>query len=281
MPTVKLPNWIANEIRARFRGRQPLNLSAVKRTAPELIEGLFDPSEFIGWRSALLACGIDPDETVTELEETVPCLLCEFEGQTLMSHLRRAHEFEAGEYRREFPEADLVSEAFLAHRCKLRARRTGRELPHWEACWSPEYALDRLHHYRLRGDSVHFRNVIKLDSKLLMYVWRAFPSYDAALERIGLVPAEVHVMEHRQWSRENILRTLKQREMDGGSFGIAAMKRDFAGLIRASTALFGSYENALLAVNLDPRKLVIRKPKVKGRADRGMKEEAVRLAESS
>lgn len=84
-------------------------------------------------------------------------------------------------------------------------------------------------------------------------------------------------MEHRNWNHDTILEALKQREKEGGSFGIVAMREDFGGLILAPTAIFGSYENALLAAKVG--KSVTRSPRIKEDVFREWERAACRLAQ--
>jgi hypothetical protein len=43
----------STEILTRFANKDPLNLSAVNVEAPWLLDGLFDPENFKGWRETI------------------------------------------------------------------------------------------------------------------------------------------------------------------------------------------------------------------------------------
>src|SRR6056297_2502080 len=90
-------------IRERFKKQEPLNLSAVETEAPSLLEGLFDPGNFRGWRETIEQAGIDIEAIRSEPLTEVTCLECGFAGECLSSHLKQAHGMDSADYREAHP----------------------------------------------------------------------------------------------------------------------------------------------------------------------------------
>ncbi len=65
-----------DEIRARFRERQPLNLSAVEVECPWLLDRLFEPDHCVGWRASLEAAGVPPEQIAVRLSIIVRFEIC-------------------------------------------------------------------------------------------------------------------------------------------------------------------------------------------------------------
>ena len=75
-------------IRERFKKQEPLKLAAVETEAPSLLEGLFDPGKFRGWRETIEQAGIDIEAIRIEPLTAVTCLECGFAGERLWSHIK-------------------------------------------------------------------------------------------------------------------------------------------------------------------------------------------------
>ena len=114
----------------------PLNITAVKRDHPELIERVYSIKPFWGWRRALNTAGIDYAHIRVRLEEAVVCLLCGRWFRNLGSHLHAIHETTADEYRDEFPDAEVMCEAMRADLRFYRYSEIKLRMPHWEPIWS-------------------------------------------------------------------------------------------------------------------------------------------------
>ena len=244
------------EIRKRFENHDPLNLSAVEIEAPWLLEGLFDPARFVGWRECIEAAGVPVERIRIEPLPGVTCRECGFEGETLWSHLGKAHGMTSADYLSAHPTAETSSEA---HRADKLANRHGRPakliIPHWEPAWSPNYALDRLHHFSRAGIPLNYTHIAKNEPGFGSYVRRVFGSWDAGLAAAGLDVGTVRraraTVSH---TSEKIVRHLREQEraMPGLLHIRAVRSGPVKSLVTAAFRHFGSYENALAAAGIDP-----------------------------
>jgi hypothetical protein len=240
-------------IRQAYQKRLPLNISAVKRREPELLEAVFSGKPIWGWRQALSDAGIDYRSTNVELEEFVTCRICGVEFTTLASHLYWRHKVSGGEYRAEFPNAEFSCES-------VRAKAMSKHLPpcgvaHWEPVWTVEYAMDRAIELHRMGHPLNLDWVYDNDSCLLAYVSERseFDSWDAFLRRIGLNPAEIRlVVPMEEWSRKKIISILKERRRKGLPMNTAALCAEGSRLRNAMRRYFGSTRKALRAAGINP-----------------------------
>lgn len=67
---------VLKAIRQRHANRQPLNLTAVKRDAPELVEAVYAVEPYWGWKQALSDAGLSYEKIRIEVLEAVVCELC-------------------------------------------------------------------------------------------------------------------------------------------------------------------------------------------------------------
>ena len=135
------------KIQQLHKGRKPLNIAAVKRHSPELIEVAYRQDPYWGWRCALEDAGVDYDTINVEVLDYVVCRICGAELGALGGlHLQHLHNMYPSEYQQEFPGAEMRSE-------KLRCFHPGAKLilPHWEPFMTPEYALDRIWAFHRMG----------------------------------------------------------------------------------------------------------------------------------
>ena len=86
---------------------------------------------------------------------------------------------------------------------------------------------------------------------------RLFGSWDRALHAAGLDADEVS--RYRRWSRTTIVYELKARASDGEAVNSGAVQRDDPGLHAAALRYFGTYDNALHAAKMSPKKVRKRK----------------------
>jgi hypothetical protein len=92
---------IIDWIRTEHQAGSPLNLHAVKRRRPDLIERVYAVRPFWGWWQAVADAGLDYSELQVELEETVTCRICGYTGFQLNAHLGRRHGVSSAEYRKQ------------------------------------------------------------------------------------------------------------------------------------------------------------------------------------
>lgn len=253
---------ILGEIQERFAKRQPLNITAVKRECPELIESLYHPQAFVGWRKALEQAGVDYSKINVDLSETVECLLCGNEYKSFGAHLQKIHDYTTNDYLQEFPGAEMVSEQFRARSAhffrRSRRQRPARSvIPHWEPLWSREYALDRLARLYELGHPISSRHLYNVEAGLSRHLYKTFGTYDQAVEAIGLNAAEIRLVPPGiSWSREKVLEAFRKRLRDGKSLAYYPVQREFSGLASAALSYFGSYKTAIEALGINYEKEV-------------------------
>lgn len=248
------PRKRTNAIKKRFSENQPLNLSAVENECPELLEGLFDPDNFMGWRGTLEKAGIDYSEITVFVNPEVKCRLCEYSGVAIYQHISATHGMTSQEYREEFPDAEVLSESKRSEAIGNRHDTKAKIIePHWEPAWSYKYLLDRMFTYWKNGVSLNYANIAKLEPGMAAYSRRIFGSWDESIRQIGLVPEEIRqAKEDKQYTDKDVLAELKRiaaKEPDRITLPILAQ---YDSLIRRCFLVFGSYEAALVKARLDP-----------------------------
>ena len=140
---------IVDRIRTLHRAGTPLNLSAVRRHHPKMLQQVMTLKHFRGWRKAVEAAGLSYDKLHTELLGHCVCALCGEELLVLGSHLWAKHGITKEQYCRKFPHESTMSD-------RMRAEKTDslRRPPHWEPVWSREYLVDYLIYKHERGEDL-------------------------------------------------------------------------------------------------------------------------------
>jgi hypothetical protein len=247
-------------IRQRFDRGRPLNLSAVKREAPELLNGLWNPLQFVGWRQMLEAAGLSYDRIRFILEPNALCPLCRFGANSLTVHINEVHGISAQELRKTDPGVEIQSEESRAARFDYHhGRKSKTLLPHWEKAWSLPYALERVRWMYDLGMPVNYSTIADGEPGLAAYLRRLLGSWDKALEACGIVPQAVRIMSLAQtFTKSEVVSALQEQfAMDPHSLHIsrcrvAQMKALFSAVFREYTTL----EDALRAAGIDPHPLV-------------------------
>src|SRR5438105_14626626 len=106
MALTRTQKIILREIRALHRRRMPLNISAVKRSHPKLMERVYAVRPYWGWKRALEDAGLSYAKINTELRDYVDCQICGRDLGVLTYHLISQHQITPEEYRQEYPEAE-------------------------------------------------------------------------------------------------------------------------------------------------------------------------------
>ena len=253
---------LIREIHTLHARRLPLNISAVKRRHPKLLERVYALRPFWGWKRALEDAGLDYTRINVELRDYVDCKICGQDLGALSAHLSKRHQVTAEDYRLDYPEAELVCETVRAGMSKF-ASRPGRDaVPHWEPIWSPEYVLDRMAELHRRNYPMNFRWAHRHEERLSGQAVSYFGSWDKALRRIGLDPSQIRLIppcwpDQRPWWRAGkaaIIAEFHRRSAAGEPVSSKKVQKSKYGcsfLIRARR-LFGSWSNALVAAGLDP-----------------------------
>jgi len=253
------------KIRARYQRREPLNLSAVKREDPELVDAVYQIQPYMGWKGALEAAGISYGDIRVKIRETVECKLCGKRLMLLTRHLMQTHLITPDEYREEYPDAELASE-------QLREAMTGRLyvephpefLKHWEPVYTREYVLDRLNEYARRGFWMDTETICQIDCGLVSAL-RSYVTtdWDECLRLIGVNPVEHRgLVKDDDFTLDDFRQWLNSREQQGldCTFGVVQQERDEARraprLLVWGLRQFGNWRAALQAAGVDLSKPV-------------------------
>lgn len=198
-----LTRWI----RSRAASGQPLNLHAVQRERPDLLELAFAGPSPRGWRRSLIDAGVDPYKIVHEYEQDVECAVCGVSLAVLGTHLKHSHDMTGKDYLQEFgPDCEVSSESYRASHF---GGRPIAGIAHWEELWSRHYVTDwmlLLHEKRIH---LNVHHVTKIGRALAGTGRSLFGSWDAALWAAGLDPAQFRAIPpHREWTRSKVIEGL-------------------------------------------------------------------------
>ena len=231
-------------------------MSSIEVECPWLLEGLFDASNFKGWRERIELAGVAIGAIRIEPLPSVTCRECGFEGEALWSHLAHAHGMTAANYRDAYPGAETSSES---RRAEMISNRHGRPaktiIPHWEPAWSRNYALDRIHQFSKQGIPLNYAHVAKNEPGFGAYVRRIFQSWDAGLAAAGIDARKVRrAKEPVNLRADQVVAVLLEKERERPAQLHIRASRSGGGktVITAACRHFGSYENALTAAGIDP-----------------------------
>jgi len=195
-------------IRSQAATGQPLNLHAVGRVRPDLLELAFAGPAPRGWRRSLMDAGVDPYKIVHEYEQDVECAVCGVSLGVLGIHLKHCHDMTGEDYRQEFgPDREISSESYRASHF---GGRPIAGIAHWDELWSRHYVVDWI--LRLHEDRNHLNvhHVTKIGRALASTGRSLFGSWDGALRAAGLDPALFRVIPpHREWTRAKVLDGLR------------------------------------------------------------------------
>ncbi len=239
-----------------FQNKEALNLSAVEVACPELLEGLFQAENFIGWKEAIELAGVPMAEIRIEPRVGIICLICGHEAEVLWQHLNVVHGINAAEYRAEFPGVEAASEAMRAEKMSHRHGRPAKKImPHWEPAWSQTYALDRIHELARQGIPLNYSYLAKREPGFPAYVRRVFPTWDAGLAAAGINPKTVRVnRESRELTADDVIKSLQKRERENPGLNHikTASSTSSKVLITSAFRNFFSYDAALATAGIDP-----------------------------
>lgn len=254
-------NVIIREIQRLHARREPLNISAVKRNHPKLIERVYKVQPFWGWKRALEDAGLDYSEINTELLDYVDCKICGKDLGGLSYHLVSLHQVTPKEYREDYPDAEIVSEMTRSG-ISRRKQRHRPPLPNWEEIWTPEYVLDRMAQLHRRKCPMNFSWAKGHESALTDKAIRYFGSWDNALRHIGLDPAKIRLFRPtwrgispwRGATKTVIIAELRRRKRAAEALSWKKLLPEKFGpaLLNRGAKLFGSWSGALRAARLDP-----------------------------
>ncbi len=239
---------ILDWIRSKHRAGRALNLHAVKRRNPDLLRRVYEVRPFWGWWQAIRDAGLDYGELKVELEETVTCRICGYEGQQLHVHLERRHGMKSADYRARFPGAEIASEA---RRARMKKDGGNHLLPHWEPLYSDEYMMDRAWRYHLLGHRLRTTWICEHDHNLWQHIHRQGITWESFITGLGIPYPEAITVRPPGITREELLEGLRRvhREL-GETPKITRLTERNHSLITGIRRHFPSYEAALEAAGL-------------------------------
>ena len=247
-------------IQDRYNNKQPLNLSAVAREDPQLLEGLFEPDHFVGWYETLEKAGIDYSDIHVHPSIIVTCQICGHEAENITNHLHDDHSMNAKEYLGAFPfhGETRCEEMRVYRRWMRRGKKPNTIIPHWEPAWSLLFVLDKIHTYYQKGIAVNYTNLAKNEPGLAAYGRKCLGSWDAALEAAGLNADEIReAKQQRHYNEETLIAELKKRLIKhkgraGKLLTLSVKQRTCSLLVNQSFSVFKDYEAALSKAGIDP-----------------------------
>jgi hypothetical protein len=243
-----LPDHLRQRIGALALEKKPLNIAAVKRHTPDLLAEVYAQSPFLGWKRALELAGIDPQTIAVELLDACGCLICGVRAAILTGHLHSVHRLTTAAYQEQYPAAAVTAETVRA-----KKMRPAKHFPHWEPHWTPEYVLDRIEEYRVRGFPLNYGWIASHERALASAALLNHGSWDQALRRMGIDPGEARMAAPAQsLSRSDVIEQLQQRKRQKLPLSTALLAKENLRLMNASIRRFGSYENALRAAGIKP-----------------------------
>jgi hypothetical protein len=245
-------------------------------------------SFFRYWHEALLAAGIDP--------MTV-------KGHVPFKYWSRKRVHEAIRRRIESGKSMLLGDVLsdnsglyaAAHkyaggwRSALKAlgydyRQFCRERPKWSAQLVIRCILER----EAAGLTMRAGDVLREDRNLLGAAERYFGSWRQALRASGIDPEAISRM--REWTALRVTQEIRRMGSRGAPLSCKASQRTDTGLIAAAYAIYGSWDNALLASGYDPAAVRCRLPAwtrstivraIQDRANAGLPVNSGKMAPSS
>jgi len=230
-----------------------MNVSAVKRDQPGLVEQVYQTKPFWGWKRALEDAGIDYSSIRIELSGHIECRICGRQMGAMSSHLRAVHRLSTNRYLLRYPDAEVLPETGRAlYFAESQLHIEG--LPHWEPVWTPEYVLDRICELNRRGNRLNGGSVARQEPCLYRYAKRFFGSWEDAVERIGVWRGVRLRKPKREWTHDAVTKALRWRSYTCKPLNWTATRSSDQSLAYAARRLFESYDRALLAAGMDPSK---------------------------
>ena len=252
--------------RIHLKGEALVNITAVKRRHPKLMERVFAVKPYWGWKQALADAGIDYGHINVELQPYATCPICGEQMRLLSPHVTGVHDCDMVDFRAEYPAAEIASEERRAEMMRqgLRSGKARLLVPHWEPLWSDEYVLDRIVELHRLGFDMNCKAAFDTD-RVFAQARKRFGSWDAALQRAGLDPAEIRLqLPFRVWSARRVVSDIKRRHREGLPLYAQQVEvghdRDVE-LLWKGRQFFGSWEKAIRAAKIDYEEVRWRPPR--------------------
>jgi len=118
--------------------------------------------------------------------------------------------------------------------------------------WSRQAVIQRIRQLAAEGRPLNCGAIQRIDAGLANVAIRLFDSWGDALEAAG-VDSAVWKRRVPAWTRETVIAAIKAIREEGGKLNHAAVRR--MSLSHSAVCLFGSWDSALDAAGIDPKKV--------------------------
>lgn len=237
--TIRRIRQLAQEGRA-------LNSAAIQQSESDVMGAAV--RHFGSWSKALVAAGFDPDRCRMQLPP--------WTRKRLTKAIGDIHS-KGGRLNPGAPEIASMKGAakrlFGSWDAALRsAELDPKEIRRHRKPWTAKAVLDEIRRRHCAGEALNCRHVLR--SSLWNGAVRHFGSWDAALTAGGLDPGQIRRYKPRckPWTSETILREIKNRHETGEALNAGRISP--VSLYQRGCKLFGSWDAALAAAGLDPRR---------------------------
>jgi hypothetical protein len=124
--------------------------------------------------------------------------------------------------------------------------------------WTRPSIIRLIKQTKRAGEDLHWSAVTQRGDELARAAFaslqpRLFGRWDRALSAAGLDADDVN--RYRKWDRNTIAFELRARAMDDDALNSGAVQEEDSGLHAAAVRHFGSYDRALKAARVDPKKV--------------------------
>jgi hypothetical protein len=237
---------IVRRIRQLARAGSALNSAAIKQSESDVMGAAI--RHYGSWSKALVAAGLDPDLCRIQLppwtRERLTKAIGDIHseggrlnpGASEIASMKDAAERLFGSWEAALQSAGLDPDKIRRHRKP----------------WTARAVLDEIRRRHCAGKALNCRHVLR--SSLWSGAVRHFGSWDAALTAGGLDPGQIRRYKPRcmPWTSETILREIKKRHEGGEPLNAGHVLP--VSLYQWGCKLFGSWDAALTAAGLDPRR---------------------------
>jgi len=236
-------------LRQRARKGQKINVSAAMDASGGVVSAAIDL--FGSWDKALEAAGVNPDKVRLHkrwTKERVVAGIRERKKNGLKLNMGAA----------QVDDSNLTMAAVRHFGSWDRALKAAGIDPQavkllWHRSWTKAAVIAFIQERRAKGGKLNRKAVDKDGAGPSGAASRYFGSWDNALVAAGVAPEEVRLA--RAWTKEKVLAAIKERKKRGLKLHYLAVTNDDESLVWIGRKTFGSWDGALRAAGIDPRKV--------------------------